>query len=60
MWKSLNRESAMMFEIPFMCWEYSDVSLLMMVYTKHITIMLWIYSLTGSNDALYSKVDLFL
>ena len=35
LWKSLERESAMMFSVPLMCCEYRDVSLLTSVHPSH-------------------------
>ena len=53
MWKSLNSESVMIFADPLVCWECRDTLLLMRVQPKNRDTMLWIYSLTGSNEALY-------
>ena len=52
LWKSLERESAMMFSVPLMCCEYRDVSLLTRVHPRHRATALWDYVFTGSKDAL--------
>ena len=52
LWKSLERESAMMFSIPLMCCEYRDVLLLKSVNPIHIATASLDYEFTGPNDAL--------
>ena len=52
LWKSLERESAMMFSVPLMCCEYRDVSLLMSVHLSHRATASWDSAFTGSKDAL--------
>ena len=52
MWKSLERESAMMFFVPLMCCEYRDISLLTRVQPCQWAMASCDYSFTGSKDAL--------
>ena len=52
LWKSLERESAMMFSVSLMCCEYRDVSLLTSVHPSHHETALWDSAFTGSKDAL--------
>ena len=40
-WKSLERESVMIFSIPFMCCDYMDVLLLTSVHPSHHATALW-------------------
>ena len=47
LWKSLERESAMMFSVPFICCEYRDVSLLASVHPIQRATALWYYVFTG-------------
>ena len=51
-WKSLERESAMMFSVPLMCCEYRDFSLLTSVHPSHRATESWDYAFTASKDAL--------
>ena len=43
----------MIFEVPLICWDYSDISLLMMGHPNYLATVLLSSSLTGSNDAFY-------
>ena len=52
LWKSLGRESTMMFYRPLMCCEYRDVSLLTSVHLSHRATASWESAFTGSKDAL--------
>ena len=52
LWKSLEREYAMMFSVPLMCCEYMDVSLLTSVHPSHHATASWDSAFTGSKDAL--------
>ena len=52
LWKSLERESTMMFSVPLMCCEYRDVSLLTSVHPSHRVTALWDSEFTGSKYAL--------
>ena len=52
MWRSLERESTIMFSVTFMCCEYRDVLLLTRVQTSQQDTSLCDYALTRSNDAL--------
>ena len=52
LWKSIERESAMMFSVPFMCCEYRDVSLLTIVHPIHRETASWDSAFTGSKDTL--------
>ena len=52
LWKSLVRESAMMFSVPLICCEYKDVSLLRSVHPSQHATASWYYAFTGSKDAL--------
>ena len=52
MWNFLERDSAMIFSIPLMCYEYRDVSLLKRVQTTHQATALCDFTFTGSKDAL--------
>ena len=52
LWKSRERESAMMFPVPLMCCEYRYVSLLMSFHLIQCTTALLDYAFTGSKDAL--------
>ena len=52
LWKSLERESAMMFSVPLMCCEYRDDSLLKSVHPSHRATALWDSAFTGSKDDL--------
>ena len=63
MLKYLDSESAIMFEVPLMCWEFSEAQLLIRVHTKNIVTVLWISSLVGSNNALCihtSSLELYM
>ena len=55
MWKYLVSKSSMIFTDPLMCWEGKYNSLLMALHTNHCETVLWSYSLTGSNDSLYTQ-----
>ena len=52
LWKSVERESAMIFSVPLMCCEYRDVSLLTSVHPSHRATASWDSAFTGSKDAL--------
>ena len=52
LWKSLEREYAMMFSVPLMCCEYRDVSLLTSVHPSHRATASWDSAFTGSKDVL--------
>ena len=52
MCESLERESAMMFSVPLICFEYRDVSLLMRTQPIHRATALYSSSFTRSKDAL--------
>ena len=52
LWKSLERESTMMFSVPLMCCEYRDVSLLTSVHPIQRATALWDSVFTGSKDTL--------
>ena len=52
-WKSCDMESAMMFSIPLMCCEYSDVSLLTSVHPSQWATESCDSAFTGSKDALF-------
>ena len=52
MWRSLERESTIMFSVTLMCCEYRDVLLLTRVQTSQQDTSLCDYALTRSNDAL--------
>ena len=52
LWKSLKRESEMMFSVPLMSCEYRDVLLLTSVHPSQIANASWDYTFTGLNDAL--------
>ena len=52
LWKSLERESAMIFSVTLMCCEYMDVSLLTSIHPSHHTTALWYYVFTASKDYL--------
>ena len=52
LWKSLERESAMIISFPLMCCEYRDVSLLTSVHPSYHTTASWDSAFTGSKDAL--------
>ena len=49
LWKSLERESAMMFSVPLMCCEYRDVSLLTSVHPRQRDTASWDSAFTGSK-----------
>ena len=53
MLKSLESNFAIMFSVPFTCWDYRDNLLLMSVQPNHRAIVLWTSSFTGSKYALY-------
>ena len=52
LWKSLERESAMMFSVPLMCCEYRDVLLLTSVHPRQCATSSWDSVFTGSKDDL--------
>ena len=52
-WKSLERESAMMFSVPLMCFEYRYVLLLTSVHPSQSATASWDSAFTGSKDALF-------
>ena len=52
-WKSCDRESAMMFSVPLMCCEFRDVSLLTSVHPIQRATASFDSAFTGSKDALY-------
>ena len=52
MWKSREREYAMMFSVTLMCCEYRDASLLTRVHTSQRATESCDYAFTGSNNAL--------
>ena len=47
LWKTRERESAMMFSVPLMCSEYRDVSLLTSVHTIQRATASWDYASNG-------------
>ena len=47
LWKSLERESAMMFSVTWMCCEYRDISLMTSVHPSQNATALWDYAFTG-------------
>ena len=51
-WKSPERESAMMFSVPLLCCEFRGVSLLTSVYPIHRATESWDSAFTGSKDDL--------
>ena len=53
MCKSLESKSALMFVYHLMCWECWETLLLMRFNPNHHDTVLWINSLTVSNEALY-------
>ena len=59
LWNSLEREYAMMFSVPLMCYEYMDVSLLTSVHPSHRATASWDPAFTGSKDALCIQVSAF-
>ena len=59
LWKSLERESAMLFSVPLMCCEYRDVSLLTSVHPIQSDTAWWDSVLTGSKDALCIQPSAF-
>ena len=52
LWKSRERESAMIFSVPLICCEYRDISLLTSVHPIQRATSLWNSVLTGSKDYL--------
>ena len=63
LWKSLERESAMIFSVPLMCCEYRDVLLLTSVHPSYRATKLWDSAFTVSKDALCiypSALELFV
>ena len=52
MWKSHERDSAMMFYVPLMCCEYRFVSLLTRFHPSQRTMVSCDYAVTESKDAL--------
>ena len=52
LWKPLERESAIMFSVPLMCYEHMDVSLLTSVHPSHRSTAWWDSAFTGSKYAL--------
>ena len=57
LWKSLERESAMMVSVPLMCCEYRDVLLLTRVHTSQQATESCDSEFTGSKDALCIKLS---
>ena len=51
-WKSLESESAMMFLVPLMCWEYMDTLFMTRVHPNHRGNVSWDFSSTGSHESL--------
>ena len=52
LWKSLEKESAMMFSVPLICCEYRDVLLLTSFHPSQRATALWDSAFTGSKDGL--------
>ena len=52
LWKSRERECAMIFSVPLMCCKYMDVSLLTSVNPSQLDSAPWDSALNGSKDAL--------
>ena len=52
LYKSLERESTMMFYVPLMCCEYRDISLLTSVHPSQYATALWDAAFTVSKDSL--------
>ena len=57
MWKSLERESAVIFSVPSICCEYSYVLLLKRVQPTHQTTVSCDSAFTESKDALYIQLS---